>query len=119
LRDLKCSRIEATLGGLSHFPPKGKPRVFFVDLVKGREQIITLYKKLLSIIVPMGYAEEKRGYTPHITVARNSRRVYVEDLSDFEFVVENSFTIDRLILYESRLNPDGALYYPVETVPFR
>jgi len=63
------------------------------------------------------FVPEKRGLTPHLTLARmNPPR----DLSEFAPdlvgtpVGTDRFVIDRLVLYRSRLSPSGARYEPIE-----
>ena len=85
------------------------------------------------MIRSLGYREDKREFVPHITIARRRRGVggmrssdrarlsllpndwRSEDRSVSE--LEEPFTVDRLILYESLLKPGGAEYIPVKQVP--
>jgi len=130
---LQSSPIQASLAKVGCFPEKGPPRVLFVGLNAGCEEIKTLYKRFHELIRSLGYREDKREFVPHITIARRRRGVggmrssdrarlsllpndwRSEDRSVSE--LEEPFTVDRLILYESLLKPGGAEYIPVKQVP--
>jgi 2'-5' RNA ligase len=115
LQTIRFGKITASLSGLGQFPRRGTPRVIFLDMETGREEVISLYRSFLSKILPLGYHEDRRGFTPHITIGRNRRGRPVPPLPAVEQALKESFVIDRLILYESKLNPGGAVYAPIST----
>jgi 2'-5' RNA ligase len=62
--------------------------------------------------------DDRRSFTPHVTVARNrGGHVAVTDLrAPFDF--EEPALLERLVLFQSILGPGGAEYRPLETVHF-
>jgi 2'-5' RNA ligase len=106
--------VPASLGGISSFPPRGTPRVFYLELIQGREEVKNIYTLFLKLLAPLGYKEE-RNFIPHITLARNRiRKKYT--LPEPVNIKGFQFSIDRIILFESRLKPDGAEYFPLKTI---
>jgi 2'-5' RNA ligase len=129
--------IEASLGGLGQFPPRGTPRVLYCSIRQGAEAIRTLHARLREALLAEWNThgtgngalsgprkalvpawDDRRPFTPHVTVAR-SRGGPVE-LSELEemFRFEQPATLDRLVLFQSILKPEGAEYRPLKTVRF-
>jgi len=149
--DLQSSSIQASLAEVGCFPEKGPPRVLFVGIDEGCEEIKALYVRFHELIRSLGYRKDKREFVPHITIARRSRGVggtrpptrrsaigrHAARLSllpndwrsqgtlstdgsvsadGVRSELDKAFTIDRLVLYESRLKPDGAEYIPLKQI---
>jgi len=116
--ELKVASIQTVLGGIGQFPPKGRPRVIYCPIHKGVPEISYLYHLYYQLLSNTGgfSIEEQREFTPHITLARNKdTRVSlsgVEALFRFEY----SLILDRLVLYQSILRPQGAEYKVMKTV---
>ena len=129
--------IEASLGGLGQFPPRGAPRVLYCPIRQGVEAIKALHGRLREALLAQwnthsgrnressepreaaGPAwDDRRPFAPHITVARN--RGGAVKLSELEelFRFEQPATLDRLVLFQSILKPGGAEYRPLKTVRF-
>jgi 2'-5' RNA ligase len=121
--ELKMASIQAVMGGVGQFPPKGQPRVIYCPISKGSPEIGYLYRvyhRLVSGVEGLSL-EAERDFTPHITLARNRRELSrasrislseVEELFRFEY----SLILDRLVLYQSILRPQGAEYKVMKTV---
>ena len=118
LDDIRSERISATLGALSAFPPRGNPRVIYLELEQGGDAVRGLYGLFLSLVSSLGYREERRLFVPHITMARNKGGSLVT-LPEENPLKGVGFEIDRLILYESKLGQTGPAYYPLKTVYLR
>lgn len=117
---LKVASIRAVIGGIGQFPPRGRPRVLFCPLVKGGPEISYLYRCFMELLVRNGNfdLQEDREFTPHITLARNKGlRIELADLEAL-FGFEDSLILDRLVLYQSILKPQGAEYRSLKTVMF-
>jgi len=126
--ELKMASIQAVMGGVGQFPPKGQPRVIYCPIQKGGPEIGHLYRvyqRLVSGLEGLSL-EEERDFTPHITLARNRGAGKKADrsraggivLSEVEelFRFEYSLILDRLVLYQSILRPQGAEYKVIKTV---
>ena len=121
--ELKMASIRAVMGGVGQFPPKGQPRVIYCPIQKGGPEIGYLYgvyHRLISGVQGLSL-EGERDFTPHVTLARNrGERSRASDISLSEveelFRFEYSLILDKLVLYQSILRPQGAEYKVVKTV---
>ncbi len=118
------SAISAAAGGFSPFTLKGqgvgvfpdlrRPRVVWVGISGNLEVLRNLHGKLESQLKGIGFAKEKRPLKGHLTVGRIKKRIdkaelktALEGLEDFE---TDPFTAEAVILYQSTLRPQGAVY---------
>lgn len=116
--ELKVSSIQAVMGGIGQFPQQGRPRVIYCPIHKGAPEISYLYRLYHQLLSNTGglSIEEQREFTPHITLARNKdTRVSLSDVEEL-FRFEYSLILDRLVLYQSILRPQGAEYKVMKTV---
>jgi 2'-5' RNA ligase len=115
---LKVASIQAAMGGVGQFPPKGQPRVIYCPIYKGAVEIGHLYRVYYELVSGVEGLELESGreFTPHVTLARNrTARINLAELQElFEF--EHSLILDRLVLYQSILRPQGAEYKIMKTV---
>lgn len=118
LEPIEYPAIEATLGQVARFPPDGSPRVFFIDLDRGREEAQGLHRLLLRSLGPLTETGGGRRYTPHITVGRTRRDRIAAAAPPFDEYRGRPLLLDRMILFESRLSPKGPVYRPLKTVFF-
>jgi 2'-5' RNA ligase len=117
---LAINKIKASFGGVGQFPKNGNPRVIYINIEKGRQEIVSFYETYLNLIGSIGYSnpDKNEEYIPHITLARNQReRIERGFLSSLPRVTED-FSIDRCVLFQSVLKPTGAEYSPLKTVMF-
>jgi 2'-5' RNA ligase len=121
--ELKMASIQAVMGGVGQFPPKGQPRVIYCPIRKGGPEIGHLYRVYHRLVsgVPGLSLEAEREFTPHITLARNRQergrtgRISLSEVEEL-FQFEYSLILDRLVLYQSILRPQGAEYKVMKTV---
>jgi 2'-5' RNA ligase len=112
-------RFTINAKGLGVFPDFRRPRILWVGLA-GIE-LASLVSRLESALEPLGFAPEKRSFTPHLTIGRwrQTERASktlgqaLESWKDYQFGVTN---IDEMILFQSKLNPKGAIYTKLKTV---
>jgi 2'-5' RNA ligase len=126
--ELKLASIQAVMGGVGQFPPKGQPRVIYCPIQKGAPEIGYLYRvyyRLVSGVEGLSL-EGERDFTPHVTLARNrvasskgdrtrASRIALSEVEEL-FRFEYSLILDRLVLYQSILRPQGAEYKVMKTV---
>jgi RNA 2',3'-cyclic 3'-phosphodiesterase len=107
--------------GMGVFPGPGRARVLWVGLVDRDESLPALARALDDRLAD-DFPPEKRGFTPHLTVARFNPpvgvREHVEGLAGTRFEVV-PFRVGELVLYRSHLSPRGARYEPLERFPLR
>jgi 2'-5' RNA ligase len=114
---LRIKKIRSRIGGVGRFPRKGNPRVIFVSLDEGVEEVAGFCATYRMLIERLGYAEDKREeFVPHITIARNKSERIKDDFLAAAPINKSEFYFDRLVLYESILTARGAEYTPLTTV---
>jgi len=104
----------AELRGLGTFPNLRRPRVVWVGLTKGADELAEIFRRLESGLLGLGFRPEGRGFSPHITLARvrsgRNREMLAEQVSrnaDEEF---GEFTVRYIRLKKSVLTPKGPIY---------
>ncbi len=99
---------------LGVFPDARKPRVLWCGLTGDAEKLITLQKKLDGNFAALGFPAEDRSFKAHLTLARikDSRDMtgMSEALIKYGTFTAGEFTADKLILFQSNLSPQGAVY---------
>jgi RNA 2',3'-cyclic 3'-phosphodiesterase len=106
--------------GLGVFPNIKRPRVLWVGLLGS--ELITLAEQVELALAPLGFSREERGFTPHLTIGRWRQGVratatlphIVDQWRDFDF---GWCTIGEVVLFQSVLKPQGAIYTRLKVVP--
>jgi len=108
----------ARLGGGGAFPAPERARVLWLGCASGATELGACAAAASGAVEPLGWEPEERPFHPHVTLARaprpRNRRSLVEALGDD--AVGPAWTVDRVVLYESRTLPDGAVYEEREAV---
>lgn len=122
-----CRRLEKALDGVCGFPVSiqgfggfpnlARPRVLWIGVEQGREELVMINRKLRDAIEDFGLLQEKR-YSPHLTLARvQSRQLDADRLqsiqSTFERMQWNDFYAAEVIVYNSILEKEGPTYIPM------
>lgn len=108
------SLFRAELRGLGVFPSLRRPRVVWTGITSGVEELTEIFRRLEGEIVGMGFRPERRGFSPHITLARvrsgrNRERLAgaVRERANEFF---GTFEIEHIRLKRSDLTPRGPIY---------
>jgi 2'-5' RNA ligase len=113
---LKKPAIHASLGRLGKFPPGGQPRVIWLGLASGEQELKEYSDLFQSLIAPLGHREDPRGFNPHLTLARaGNERVDGEWITSHH-VPPLEFDFSECVLFQSVLSRDGAVYSPLARV---
>ena len=110
--------IELAVEGVDGFSRKGAFTSLHA-LVRPTPALEALQASVATVVRRSGVIVERRGFRPHVTLARLPRGA----ASPSEWISEHvglrlpSVQIDRFILFESFLGPDGADYVPRATYP--
>lgn len=105
--EVSCQRVGA-------FPDMTRPRILWAGLdEKGAEVMGLLRQALERDIESLGFAPDARPYHPHVTLGRVKSKGAVDmtdlagELGAYDF---GSSYIKDIILYDSKLGPDGPQY---------
>jgi 2'-5' RNA ligase len=116
-----CKRpFPVEVKGLGAFPNRHRPRILWLDL-EPKNQLRKLYENYREQLQHVGLDTGSRPYSPHLTIGRlRQRKSCLTDLIALTASIGGKrvgqFSVDRLILFESRLRADGAEHIPLLTV---
>jgi 2'-5' RNA ligase len=110
-----------TLAGVGRFARRGRTDTLWAGVAPG-DALRALHRKIDQACVRAGLAPERRAYAPHVTLARLPRGAGAETEVERWLAAEAAlasapFALSHLVLYESHLGRDGALYEPVMRWP--
>jgi 2'-5' RNA ligase len=115
---LRRPPIPARLGKIGQFPPKGSPRVIWVGLERGVEEMAAYGKLFEEKIAPLGFAPDARGFTPHVTVARAGSVLLESGWGASIAAPSADFLVQEYVLFQSVLGRGGAEYVPLKRIAF-
>jgi 2'-5' RNA ligase len=116
-----CNRPFAVeVKGLGAFPNRRRPRVLWLGL-EPKDQLMQVYENCRQSLQQAGVATESRPYSPHLTIGRlRQPKSGLSALTELDSSIGDEmigrFSADRLVLFESRLQPGGAEHIPLLTV---
>jgi 2'-5' RNA ligase len=108
--------FDVSFDGLGFFPERGSPRVLWLGVVAGLEQLRRLQRALVNRGESPAIQSHTGGsFNPHLTLARFRDRVPRAKLAEIADIraFAGPARIDRVTLYESRLSPAGPTYVPL------
>lgn len=110
------------LRGCGAFPSSGAPRVLWIGAGAGTREMQELYAQIEARLTPLGFAAERRPYSPHLTIARVKDpgpappRVLRQTIASTPADCGES-AVTAATLFRSRLSPRGPAYEPLLRVP--
>ena len=109
--------FELPLQQLGAFPSAARPRVLWLGFTPS-PALQLLYTRCQKILSEVGIPQEDRPFAPHLTLGRARGRLPdVSELLEREsHKVSGSLTVERVVLYRSRLLPRGAEHIPLHTI---
>jgi 2'-5' RNA ligase len=127
LKKIELSEFEIQLEGLGVFPNLKRPRVIFIDIKEGRENIITLGNMVNDATIRAGLPPADRPVTPHLTLGRVKRgpgrkkhppekSYFAQRFEPFRNVKLGKFPITEFHLKQSTLTSQGPIYSNLASV---
>ena len=101
---------------------KGKePKVLWHG-IKAPDLLFDIKKEVDRTVASMGYIPDEKTFRPHLTLGRFMPRQEVHPdlenaLKEMQTDESIEYTASELILFESKLSPEGAQYFPIEVFP--
>jgi 2'-5' RNA ligase len=107
-----------SLGPLSFFKQGKEPRVLFIDVLNAGK-LEELVDNLRLALVGHGFAKAEKPFRPHLTIARmkktGNKAHLMEVVSRSEEFPGQIIRVDKIVLYESILKPEGPVYKPIRS----
>ena len=116
----KTGAFSAGLAGVDLFPFSGTPRVIWLGIDEGREQMAALKNELDHRLLSVGFESETRSFRAHLTIGRVNRPVAVSG-PELRAMLSGHrpgparWVVDRVMLYESRVSFRGATHHVMES----
>lgn len=110
--------MQLTLDTLGQFPARGRPRVLWVGARDGNPGVVALAESCHAALQKAGFMIERRAFHAHCTLARVKERWPDDASAAWNAAVSRGMmpttsAVERVVLYESRTSPAGAVYTPV------
>ncbi len=107
LRDLGC------------FPNLKRPKVIWIGVDKGKQELSLMQKKIEDEMGKIGFLKEDREFSPHLTIGRVKSPKNIDKLT--ELIKNTSFQteeieIKEVVVMKSDLHPAGAIYTPLKKI---
>lgn len=116
----KFETFSILLNGFGAFPNMERPRVFWLGIDEGNDELKAMNLAFRRVIEDLGFLQEQK-YQPHLTLARNKIGTVPSDLID-EFqngvkrMVFDPWTVEKIVIYSSTLERRGPIHVPVSTI---
>ncbi len=108
--------FELSLEGIGTFPSSGRPRVVWIGIGEGKENLVRMHQVVDQATSCIG--GEEREFSPHLTVARVKKGgdvgLLLSRIKEYKDLVFGRFTVKKVVLFKSTLTPKGPLYAPIE-----
>jgi RNA 2',3'-cyclic 3'-phosphodiesterase len=119
LGEIKTQPFKISLAGIGFFPGENYPKVVWIGLDEGRQELISLQREIDSRMSDLGFKKEKI-YEPHLTIARvkflKDKKKLIEETGRIE--IKQTFEARSLDLMESFLSQKGPEYKIVQEFEF-
>ncbi len=107
-----------SLKNFGAFPNQRSPRVLWIGVEKGANDLIDLQAKIESTLAEIGYKPEERHFHPHLTIGRVKEKIDAGQIFNTQYKSE-TFLVKSVILFKSTLTPDGAIYEKLNEFSFK
>ena len=119
-----CTEFSLQLKGIGVFPNYQRPRIIWLGLTGDLTILKDLQLRIEQTIEEqLGIPQENRPFKPHITIGRikdhGKHASFISTISSFESFSTECFVCNELILFQSTLNPKGAVYTPLQIKSFQ
>lgn len=113
--------FEVSFGGLGCFPGLANPRIVWLGVDRGSQQLTEIQKKLSQAYQPLSLPADRRTYRPHLTLGRARRRIqlpfeFERFLSQSANLEVGSMLVNEIVVFSSHLDRSGPNYTPMATV---
>jgi 2'-5' RNA ligase len=115
----KLKAIDSGLGGLGAFPSLERPKVIWVGLSHGTEEIKRIYREVERLTADISEEEKGREFSPHLTLGRvrsNKNQMQLKEAINQAVILQKGFEFKHLVLMKSTLTREGAIYSELNEV---
>jgi RNA 2',3'-cyclic 3'-phosphodiesterase len=116
---LGVAPFDLEVAELGAFPERGKPRVLWVGVGAGHDEMVRVEREVSARLAACGIAPEDRPYSPHLTLARVREPAGLRAGDVLEGLARSIGTqrVAAITLFQSRLSPQGPTYVALQQTP--
>src|SRR5262249_57835463 len=110
------------IGGTGRFPTHGPARVLWIGVNDLAGDLVKLHKRLEEECLRLGFEQEERSFSPHLTLARLRNPRTTKELTQAHLEMQLppvEILIEELRVYRSELGRDGSKYSIISAHRFR
>ena len=115
--------FEISVSGLGAFPKISYPRVIWMGIDEGKEELKRITSSIEENLVKMGFAKKKRPFSPHLTLGRvkssKGRERLIEAFTKFTVSNLGNMRVTKISLIKSELTPQGPVYTTLEEIDLK
>lgn len=108
-----------TLGLLGAFPSVRSPRVLWIGVSQGAENLRLLAATVEESCLTAGFLASDKPFQPHLTIARVGKDHPAPQLPQFHVSFETQTPVSGFALIESDLRPSGPVYRTIKEFPLK
>ena len=114
MKKVQFTPFDVKIQGTGVFPHMRYPRVVWVGITEGADQLRSIFSQLEPRLHKLGFAPDRKGFSPHLTVARvksgRNKAELVECISENANCEFGVIRAECLRLKRSNLTPKGPVY---------
>ena len=109
------------IAGLGAFPELPRPRVLWLGLSEGAEELISLQHRVTQSLESLGFPPDRNEYRPHLTLGRRQRRGSFgpdaqQPLLPFREYRAGGCLVPEVVVYASYLDRRGPTHTPMSRI---
>lgn len=120
MKEIKSQSFDIEFKGIGTFPNIKNPRVIWIGIKKGSIELKEIYVQLEPRLRKIGFNPDKKGFSPHLTIARvrsgRNRKTLTDTLGHMELHEIGIIRAEILKLKKSTLTPSGSIYSTMHEV---
>jgi 2'-5' RNA ligase len=119
----ELSAFTFSFSGAGIFKDRKEPRILWLG-IETSETLIKLKKEIDKTVSLLRFTTGEKPIHPHLTLGRFAPRQKISQalnitLCEFRVIEPLTYTVSKLTLFESKLSPTGAKYFPLATFPLK
>lgn len=116
--------FDMSLRGVSGFSSEKEPRVLWIGVDEGSENLKQLYQTLADVLHHWGVNKDRNEYIPHMTMGRVSRGGrWNDELLQLVHKLRNHdggfCHVSEVVVYSSFMDPGGPTYTPMARIALK
>jgi len=119
-----CAKLQSfpiSIAGMGSYPSLKRPRVIWAGVEEPSGILERLWASTENTVTRLGWEEEKRGFSPHITLGRVKGPINLARLTEVLQAMDGKSwgrqEVPELVLFSSHLESGGARYEEIRVFP--